>query len=262
MTCIGMANYGNGIVFVGDGASTRDPETGEISHNNIPKHFPLIHLHAMCAFAGLGLFGVYYQSIVTTQGYNDFDDMADNMVHDMQHAERLARRDTPRQIRKMAPEICVIIGGWSKRDERFRVYHMVNYEKERIGLDGERKTLEPYYQRSLDYASWSSTGASDETLESFDLGSKFTPTDDGDPNQWIRYLGRTICANRWDCGAPNDKGNSIGIGGMVHFCALDIQSIQTWIAYRWPEDEPGQPIDASRGERLPDIFKVDYEPPT
>lgn len=261
MTCIAVANVGNALVFAGDGASTRDIETGALGHNNTPKLFPLIHLHAVCAFAGLGLFGIQYHALVITRGYDDFDDLADNMVEDARYAHKMALRDTARAIRKMGDETCLVVGGWSKRDQAFRVFHLVTYEKDRIGLDGEPLKLKPFTKTPLDYASWASTGADTATLAEFDVGVEFAP-DDGDINKWIRYLGRMICANRWACGTPDERGKAVGIGGMVQFCALDIMSIQTWIAHRWPEDEPGQPIDVSKGERLPEIFKVDYAPAT
>ncbi|MEM1287120.1 MAG: hypothetical protein AAGH60_02085 [Pseudomonadota bacterium] len=260
MTCIAVANFGFGLVFACDGAGGY-PETGELTGTNMNKIYQQPHLHAAFAFAGMGMMGAYYQAILDKRGYDDFDELADNMVEDVETAHQHLMWDTNGPLAEHT-EITVMAGGWSPRDEAYKAYQVTSFEKDRFYEgNSEPEKIQPYTLLPFTGYAWTSCSVPTEIAEEFQLHSGHIK-DFYDPNEAVRYLGRHICAARAGANRRDpDTGHVQFAGAMVQFCVLTGGQIQSWIAHRWLEDEIGQPIDPSKGLRMPDFFKADYEQP-
>lgn len=230
-----------------DGVST-DTADGSI-HGFMSKLTLLPELNAIIGITGMGGFDHLMRWFMADR-FADFDDLVPMLPELVQHTHEQVYINGLAQCEDHRTN--VTLGGWSSTNQRFEAYRVTTYPKESINSDTKETTvLEPFVLHPMRMRGiWSSAAPDQEILERFGaLGG--IDEDDG------AAMTRMICAARADSGreCPDyPEGVGFNAGGFVQLALLIPGHIQSWIAHRWPEDVPGEQLDPTRGEPMPEYL--------
>ena len=248
MSAVAVAVWDEGVIVAGDGVCS-DPDTGEVG-GLFSKVITLPERNAIVAWCGIGTFG-HRLNLAIAQQYPTFDELLDAFpeicegVH-TDFVDEFGLYWAP----TVQLECSVVLAGYSTSRRRHEAYRLVSYVKESTnGVTGEKSFLEPWKLIPISYL-YCSHAPRPELLKEFGLETVDGPVDLA--GLCIRF----ICANRAESGQTNkddplNAGRFYSVGGFVQMAYMQGDTIQSWIAHRWPEDVPGQRIDPSKGERLP-----------
>lgn len=267
MSAVALVVGTDGIVIASDGISY-DYHTGKVM-GYVSKVVLMPEYGAFIAATGMGDFAVSLRWAISAT-VSCFDDL----VEQFEEMARWVHKEMMRRNRLLhgvdGPiEVSCVIGGWSEARKKYEAWRLASYEKGSVREDDTFRgrweaDLKPFCKEETQLgAVWCSYVPSDLASFGIDPAPADMATSD--------ILARLICAARADSGPSRraEDGRYFNAGALIQMTLLQRDSIRSWIAHRWPEDEIGKPVDPMKGERIPvwlirkgdtegDAAKVDF----
>jgi hypothetical protein len=168
--------------------------------------------------------------------YRDFDELLQGIGHDLalatQHLVLLHEAALP-----FGSNGTLFVAGWSDARQRFEMYRIGNWEKEKVLPDGSTETMPAFSLQPIG-AHWASARPTQEAARAHGVDA---PTSEG-TNLNDRAVS-FVRACRASGSIKDADGHALHVGGFIQVTILERDRCHTEIVHRWP-DEIGKPITA------------------